>query len=124
MSELGFDFVTLQPNFAFHNSTRQRFANVSEIMDAQRWGVEMELPLTVRNGDIPGLNSTTSFYAYMDAAAQLGWVTGALKTFYCAGAQGRQRASPLADQRDTSTAPLRQTPTTSSRTPLRTRATR
>ena len=51
-------------------------------------GVEMELPLTVRNAEI-NYNSTTSFYEYLDNAASLQWYVpagapgGALKTWYC-----------------------------------------
>ena len=84
----GFDFATLQPNYAFYNVDAQRFANTSAAMAAFGLGVELELPLVVRNEDI-GCNSTTSFYAYLDHAAELGWYVpagasgpGALKTWY------------------------------------------
>ena len=70
--ELGFDFATLQPNYAFYDVTTQRFANTSAAMSALGLGVEMELPMVVRN-ELIGANSTTSFYAYLDAAVQLGW---------------------------------------------------
>ena len=84
--ELGFDFATLQPNYAFYDVTTQRFANTSAAMSALGLGVEMELPMVVRN-ELIGANSTTSFYAYLDAAVQLGWAVpsgapgGALKTW-------------------------------------------
>jgi hypothetical protein len=85
---LGFDFATLQPNYAFYDVTTQRFANTSAAMAALGLGVEMEVPMTVRNTLIDK-NSTQSFYAYLDAAVELGWsvpggngTSGALKTWY------------------------------------------
>ena len=83
----GFDFVTLQPNYAFYDVGPERFANASGVMAALGLGVEMELPLVVRNERI-GCNATASFYAYLDSAAALGWYEpaggagGALKTYY------------------------------------------
>jgi len=83
----GFDFATLQPNYAFYDVTTQRFANTSAAMAALGLGVEMELPLTVRN-ELIDCNSTTSFYEYLDSAVELGWAVaagapgGALKTWY------------------------------------------
>ncbi len=41
----------------------------------------MELPLVVRNTEI-GCNATESFYAYLNASAQYGWTSGALKSYY------------------------------------------
>ena len=48
---------------------------------AARAGVEMELPLVVRNTEI-GCNATASFYAYLNASAAYGWTSGALKSYY------------------------------------------
>ena len=84
----GFDFATLQPNYAFFDVDVERFANTSAAMAELGLGVEMELPLTVRNAEI-NYNSTTSFYEYLDNAASLQWYVpagapgGALKTWYC-----------------------------------------
>ena len=48
--EFGFDFVTLQPNFAFHNSSAdERFAEVKGLALNLSLGVELELPNYVRN---------------------------------------------------------------------------
>jgi hypothetical protein len=85
--DAGFDFATLQPNYAFYDVTAQRFANTSAAMAALGLGVEMELPLTVRN-ELINCNSTESFYEYLDSAVELGWAVaagapgGALKTWY------------------------------------------
>ena len=81
--EAGFDFVTLQPNSVFYDVTPQSFSNTSAAMAEFALGVEMELPLDVRNADI-GMNSTTNFYAYLGAARALGWDAGALMSFYYA----------------------------------------
>ena len=53
--KLGFDFATMQPNFAFRNTTTSRFADVANMTSTYHLGVEMELPLAVRNHLLPGL---------------------------------------------------------------------
>ena len=85
---LGFDFATIQPNFAFNNCTVERFAEVEALMLDTYTGVEMELPLAVRNPSI-GRNATKSFMDYYDAAVRYNWTGNggrrhgtALKTFY------------------------------------------
>lgn len=77
----GFDAATLQPNFAFYNSTLQRFAEVNETISNASLGVEMELSLAVRNPWIQD-NATTSFYDYVAAAREYHWATNAFKTYY------------------------------------------
>ena len=77
----GIDFATQQPNFAFQDTTLQRFANVTDLMNTDHMGVEMELGLTVRNTLIH-LNATQSFYDYLDAGVRYAWMTKALKTYY------------------------------------------
>ena len=79
----GFDFVTLQPNYAFQNATVDRFEKVNDIISASVAGVEMELPLAVRNYLIDR-NATTSFENYLSAAVKYNWVHAAIKTFYLA----------------------------------------
>ena len=66
--QVGFDFVTQQPNYAFRDTTKLRFVNVSVLMDKFTTGVEMELGLTVRNHLI-NLNATQSFYDYVSENA-------------------------------------------------------
>ena len=64
--ELGFDFVTLQPNFAFHNSSAdERFAVVKELALNLSLGVELELPDYVRNPTVK--NWQASFNACVNA---------------------------------------------------------
>ena len=48
--DLGFDYVTLQPNYAFNNVTAaDRFGVVRELAVKNRLGVEIEIPNGVRN---------------------------------------------------------------------------
>ena len=77
----GFDFITIQPNFAFNDVGVERFAKVNALMLNDTAGVEMELPLTVRNSHIHK-NATTSFFDYLHAAKQYKWQKGAIKTYY------------------------------------------
>jgi hypothetical protein len=62
---LGFDFVTLQPNFAFHNSSAdERFATVKALATNYTLGVELELPDYVRNPTVKDWRA--SFDAYIE----------------------------------------------------------
>jgi len=79
--DVGFDFIMQQPNYAFRDTTKLRFMNVSILMDKFTTGVELELGLTVRNHLI-NLNATQSFYDYLNAALLLDWMDGAVKSYY------------------------------------------
>ena len=85
--QVGFDFITQQPNYAFRDTTKLRFVNVSVLMvkfttgfafkqnyitppRSAATGVEMELGLTVRNHLINS-NATQSFYDYVSGNALL-----------------------------------------------------
>ena len=80
---LGFDWVTIQPNYAFQNvsNAAERFGKVNELMNQYNCGIEMELPLEVQN---PAINRSVaaSFDAYMKFSSAYGWGKNALKTFY------------------------------------------
>ena len=80
-TSLGFDFATLQPNYAFQNATLDRFSVVNEFVDEYVGGIEMELPLVVRNPVIDH-NATASFEAYVAACYEYGWSVDAIKTYY------------------------------------------
>ena len=63
---LGFDVATMQPNWAFHshpglNNSAELFAKVANDTSCAGMGVEMELPLSVRNPQIPKLSWRSSF---------------------------------------------------------------
>lgn len=78
--EAGFDFATLQPNYAFSNSTLERFKEVANISSTLQMGIEMELPLGIRNHNVK--NWQQSFLDYASAAYQYRYLWTALKTYY------------------------------------------
>ena len=71
---LGFDFVTLQPNFAFHNSSAdERFASVKALATNLTLGVELELPDYVRNPTVKDWRESFDAYlAHVNAWAKQG----------------------------------------------------
>lgn len=69
--DLGFDFVMLQPNFAFYDVTVQRFSEVNEIIKRLNLTVEMELPDYVRNPSLKDWRQ--SFVIYLNASLFYGW---------------------------------------------------
>jgi len=71
--QVGFDFIMQQPNYAFRDTTKLRFMNVSILMDKFTTGVELELGLTVRNHLI-NLNATQSFYDYVSGNVLLSFI--------------------------------------------------
>ncbi|MBO3801103.1 MAG: DUF4855 domain-containing protein [Thermoproteota archaeon] len=68
--ELGFDYVMLQPNFAFSNVDVERFSIVEKIMNNLSVSVEMELPTFVYN---PKVNWQESFVLYMYYSSIYNW---------------------------------------------------
>lgn len=68
--ELGFDYVMLQPNFAFSNVDIDRFSIVEEIMNNLNVSVEMELPTFVYN---PKVNWKESFALYTYYSSIYNW---------------------------------------------------
>jgi hypothetical protein len=81
---LGFDVATMQPNWAFHNHTlseKALFAHVANDTSCAGMGVEMEMPTSVRNPQIPDLSWRSSFDSYAAASAQYEWGR-TLRTYY------------------------------------------
>ena len=61
--QLGFDWVTLQPNFAFNNvSASQRFPAIKALASNFTLGVEMELPFHIRNPQANGWEGNFDTY--------------------------------------------------------------
>lgn len=82
---LGFDVVTLQPNYAFHNSSAaERFADVANLTTSLGMGVEMELPQYTRNPQVKDWQ--TSFVQYLNASVAYGFDTMAMRTYYLGNA--------------------------------------
>jgi len=87
--ELGFDFATLQPNWAFHShvvsnhtlTKDELFARVANDTHCHGLGVEMELPLSVRNPQILNESWRASFDAYTNASKEHGWGK-TMRTYY------------------------------------------
>jgi hypothetical protein len=69
--DLGFDYVMLQPNFAFYDVTVQRFSEVDEIIRRLNLTVEMELPDYIRNPNLKDWRQ--SFIIYLNASLFHGW---------------------------------------------------
>ena len=96
--DIGFDFVTLQPNWAFANvppglNAQQKFALVANQTQCLGLGVEMELPMAVRN-PLAG-TWTQSFDAYAAASRRYNWGTRAMRTWYYGNSFNQMRqASP------------------------------
>eukprot|EP01043_Picozoa_sp_COSAG02_P040930 COSAG02_NODE_3351_length_6887_cov_19.626547_5_plen_253_part_00 len=84
--DIGFDFVTLQPNWAFANvptglNAKQNFALVANASECLGLGVEMEMPMAVRN-PLAG-NWTDSFDVYAAASRHYHWSALSMRTWYC-----------------------------------------
>ena len=86
--DIGFDAVTLQPNWAFADkpaglTAQQKFALVNNATECLGMGVEMELP-SGRVGDVRkgAGNWSTSFDAYAAASRQYRWDKKAMRTWY------------------------------------------
>jgi hypothetical protein len=68
--ELGFDYVMLQPNFAFSNVDTNRFSTVNEITKKLNISIEMELATFVYN---PRVTWQESFILYMYYSSLYNW---------------------------------------------------
>ena len=82
---LGFDVATMQPNWAFHNHTlgeKDLFAHVANDTSCTGMGVEMEMPLAVRNPQIPNHSWRSSFDSYAAASEEYEWGQKTLRTYY------------------------------------------
>ena len=97
--DIGFDFVTLQPNWAFANvpaglDAKHKFALVANASECLGLGVEMELPMVVRN-PMAG-NWTESFDAYAGASRRYNWSERAMRTWYYGNSFNQMRSeSPV-----------------------------
>jgi hypothetical protein len=88
--ELGFDFATLQPNWAFHShridnhtlTEAELFARVANDTKCRGMGIEMELPLAVRNPQIKNESWRASFNAYVSASRKYNWGNQTIRTYY------------------------------------------
>lgn len=69
--DLGFDYVMLQPNFAFYDLTVQRFKEVDERIRKYNLTVEMELPDYIRNPNLRDWKQ--SFVIYLNASLFYKW---------------------------------------------------
>ena len=78
--EIGFDVVTMQPNYAFYDCGLDRFEKAAETCYRYGMGVEMELPLYKRNPRISDWKE--SFEAYMAAGVKYGFMNQAMLTYY------------------------------------------
>lgn len=78
-ASVGFDVVTIQPNFAFSNVSTQQFETIAdEVLKVPFTGTEFEFGPT-RNqvlGEVP------SALAYFDAANRYNWTENAASTYY------------------------------------------
>ena len=88
--DIGFDFVTLQPNWAFANvppglNAEQKFALVANASECLGLGVEMELPMQIAPASMSNPlagNWTDSFDAYAAASRHYNWSGRAMRTWY------------------------------------------
>ncbi|MGB9806660.1 MAG: DUF4855 domain-containing protein, partial [Thermoproteota archaeon] len=82
--ELGFDYVMLQPNFAFYDLTVQRFKEVDERIRKYNLTVEMELPDYIRNPNLRDWKQ--SFVIYLNASLFYKWNKLSPTSYYYANA--------------------------------------
>lgn len=75
---LGFDYVMLQPNYAFHNTSLKRFEEVRHLAETDEIGVELELASYVRNPQAGGWR--TSFAAYIEHISK--WQGSIMRAYY------------------------------------------
>ena len=68
---LGFDYVMLQPNFAFYDVGLERFDELTQRIKRLGISVEMELPSYKRNPRLDSWNQ--SFILYLYASLKYGW---------------------------------------------------
>jgi hypothetical protein len=81
--ELGFDFATLQPNYAFNNvSADKRFSAIKDLTKNFSLGIEMELPNSIRNPQAGGWEN--SFWTYLERVRDWERESGThiMKTYY------------------------------------------
>ncbi|HIE15247.1 TPA: DUF4855 domain-containing protein [Candidatus Bathyarchaeota archaeon] len=78
--EIGFDVVTMQPNYAFRDCGLDQFEKTAETCYRLGMGVEMELPLYKRNPRISDWKE--SFEAYMSAGVKYRFMRGSMLTYY------------------------------------------
>ena len=78
--ELGFDYVMLQPNFAFYDLTTQRFKEVDERIKRYNLTVEMELPMYTNNPNLRDWKQ--SFVIYLNASLFYDWGKLTPKSYY------------------------------------------
>jgi hypothetical protein len=80
--ELGFDFATLQPNYAFNNvSASERFPAIRELADNLTLGVELELDYNVRNPQAGGWQG--NFDTYVKTVGSWQAMAGSImRTYY------------------------------------------
>ena len=84
--DIGFDAVTLQPNWAFADvptglDAGAKFALVANLTQCYGMGVEMELPMAPPRNPHAG-NWTQSFSAYAAASRRYEWSARAMRTWY------------------------------------------
>ncbi|MEM3808982.1 MAG: DUF4855 domain-containing protein [Thermoproteota archaeon] len=82
--ELGFDYVMLQPNFAFYDLTVQRFNEVTERIRKYNLTVEMELPMYTNNPNLRDWKQ--SFVIYLNASLFYKWNNLMPTSYYYANA--------------------------------------
>jgi len=78
--DIGFDVVTMQPNYAFRDCGLDQFEKTAETCYKLGMGVEMELPLYKRNPRVSDWKE--SFNAYMAAGVKYRFMRGAMLTYY------------------------------------------
>ena len=80
--ELGFDFATLQPNYAFNNvSADVRFPAIKKLIDSANVGIELEINVGIRNPQAGGWEG--NFQTYLDRVN--GWMSESgsiMRTYY------------------------------------------
>ena len=80
--ELGFDFATLQPNYAFSNvSADVRFPAIKKLIDAANVGVEVEINVSIRNPQAGGWQG--NFDTYLERVTDWESANGSImRTYY------------------------------------------
>jgi hypothetical protein len=82
---LGFDYVMLQPNYAFRNVEKERFLETELKRRQNHINIEMELALYTRGRpESPAWEN--SFFEYLDAALKYKWINLPMVGYYYANA--------------------------------------